>query len=102
MKTALERADWDGVGNLLRQEWSHRRKNVPTITTPHIDRLIQATRRAGAMGAKACGAGGGGCVFFLVKPEAKERVAATIRREGAEVVPVSVAPAGVRVRLVSQ
>ena len=84
MKAALERADWDEVGSLLRQEWQHRRKNVPTITTPLIDRLIQVTRRAGATGAKACGAGGGGCVFFLVKPEAKERVSAAIARAGAE------------------
>ncbi len=102
MKQAVARADWEEVGALLRQEWAHRRKNVPTITTPLIDRLVQATRRDGAMGVKVCGAGGGGCVFFLVKPEAREKVVAVIEREGAEVLPVRVAPRGVRVRTVSQ
>ncbi len=83
----------------MRLEWEHRRRNVPTITTPLIDRLVRATRRAGALGAKACGAGGGGCVFFLVEPDAKERVSAIIEREGAQVLPVRVARRGVRVRV---
>jgi D-glycero-alpha-D-manno-heptose-7-phosphate kinase len=99
MRGALENADWDEVGRLLREEWSHRRKNAPGITTPLIDRLVAVTRRAGATGAKVCGAGGGGCVFFLVERGARERVAAAIEREGATVLPVSVAPEGVKVRV---
>jgi D-glycero-alpha-D-manno-heptose-7-phosphate kinase len=97
MRGALERADWTEAARLLREEWSFRRKNAPGITTPLIDRLIAATRKAGARGAKVCGAGGGGCVIFLVEPGAKARVAAVIEREGATVLPVTVAPRGVRV-----
>jgi D-glycero-alpha-D-manno-heptose-7-phosphate kinase len=99
MRGALEKGDWREVGRLLRAEWAHRRKNAPGITTPLIDRLVQVTRRAGANGAKVCGAGGGGCVFFLVEPEARERVSALIKREGASVLPVKVAPHGVRVKV---
>jgi D-glycero-alpha-D-manno-heptose-7-phosphate kinase len=95
MRQALEKADWDEVARLLRLEWSNRKKNAPGITTPLIDRLVDVTRRAGAVGAKVCGAGGGGCVFFLVKPGAKERVWEAIRGEGATVLPVRVAPRGV-------
>ncbi len=102
MRAALERADWERVGELLRQEWSHRRRNVPGITTPLIDRLVKVTRRAGAMGAKVCGAGGGGCVFFLVEKGARQKVSALIEREGAQVLPVRVARRGVRVTTVSQ
>src|SRR5216684_5270671 len=50
MRVALEKADWTGAGGLLREEWSNRRKNAPGISTPLIDRLVTATRRAGAMG----------------------------------------------------
>ncbi|MBI1895074.1 MAG: GHMP kinase [Acidobacteria bacterium] len=99
MRGAVERSDWKEAGRLLREEWSHRRKNAPGITTPLIDRLVEVTRRAGAVGAKVCGAGGGGCVFFLVERGAKERVARLIEQEGAEVLPVKVAPRGVRVAL---
>jgi D-glycero-alpha-D-manno-heptose-7-phosphate kinase len=98
MRGALEKADWDDVARLLREEWTNRRKNAPGISTPLIDRLITATRRAGAMGAKVCGAGGGGCVIFLVDAGSKPEVTKVIEREGATVLPVSVVPRGVRVR----
>jgi len=97
MRQALEKADWEEVARLLRQEWANRKKNAPGITTPLIDRLVQMTRRAGAVGAKVCGAGGGGCVFFLVERGAKPRVSEAIRKEGATVLPVRVARRGVRV-----
>src|SRR5438105_15128273 len=97
MRRALEQRQWPEAGRLLREEWSHRRKNAPGITTALIDELIAVTRKAGATGAKVCGAGGGGCVFFLVERGARERVAEAIRRAGATVLPVRVAPKGVRV-----
>ncbi|MBM3745723.1 MAG: GHMP kinase [Acidobacteria bacterium] len=99
MRAALEKGDWEEAGRLLRLEWEHRRRNIPSISTPLIDRLIRVARRAGAVGAKVCGAGGGGCVFFLVERGAKERVAAAIERQGAKILPVRVAPQGVRVRV---
>lgn len=98
MRSALEKADWTDVARLLREEWQHRRKNAPGITTPLIDRLVEVTRKAGAKGAKVCGAGGGGCVFFLVERGAKERVSKAIEAEGATVLPVQVAKQGVKVK----
>ena len=99
MRQALERADWDQAARLLREEWSNRKKNAPGITTPLIDRMVDATRRAGAVGAKVCGAGGGGCVFFMVRRGAKAKVSEAIEREGATVLPVEVAPRGVTLRV---
>ena len=98
MRYAVERQDWKEAGRLLREEWSFRRKNAPGITTPLIDRLVETTRKAGSTGAKVCGAGGGGCVLFLVEPDAKQRVSELIEREGAKVLDVTVAPRGVRVQ----
>lgn len=97
-RQALEKADWKEVARLLREEWSHRRKNAPGISTPLIDKLIKVTRKNGSVGAKVCGAGGGGCVFFLVEPGAKQRVSEAIAAEGAEVLPVRVAPKGVALK----
>jgi len=102
MRTALEKSDWNEAGRLLREEWSHRRKNAPGISTPAIDHLVKITRWAGALGAKACGAGGGGCVFFLVERGAKERVSRTIADAGAEVLPVKIATRGVTVRVAAR
>ena len=68
MRVALERAKWSEVGRLMREEWSYRRKNLPTITTPVIDRIIAGAKRAGAIAGKVNGAGGGGCVTLLIEP----------------------------------
>ena len=99
MRSALTGGDWAEAGRLLREEWAHRRKNSPSITTPLIDELIQRTRRAGAVGAKVCGAGGGGCVLFLVEPEAKARVSELVVKTGGTVLPVKVAGRGLTTRI---
>jgi D-glycero-alpha-D-manno-heptose-7-phosphate kinase len=98
MRAAVEKADWSEAGRLLREDWSHRRGNVPGISTPAIDGLIARARRAGSLGAKVCGAGGGGCVFFLVERGAQERVARAIASASAEILPVEVAARGVTIR----
>jgi D-glycero-alpha-D-manno-heptose-7-phosphate kinase len=97
VRAAIAASDWDELAVLIRAEWSHRKKNAPGITTPLIDRLVKTTARSGAKAAKVCGAGGGGCVFFLVERGAKANVQAAIEREGAQVLDVKVAPRGVQV-----
>jgi D-glycero-alpha-D-manno-heptose-7-phosphate kinase len=99
LRTALAKADWDDTARLIREEWSHRRKNAPGISTEFIDNLIATSKRAGGKAAKVCGAGGGGCVFFLVEPGAKARVQQALAAEGAEILDVKVAPKGVNVKV---
>ena len=99
MRHAIEKQDWTAAARLLREEWAHRKKNAPGITTPLIDRLVESTRRKGALAAKVCGAGGGGCVLFLVQPDARARVTSIIESEGATVLPVKVARRGVQIRI---
>ncbi|MCZ6492362.1 MAG: GHMP kinase [Acidobacteria bacterium] len=98
MRQALETQDWRRTSELLNQEWATRKKNCPGITTPGIERLVAAARRNGALAAKACGAGGGGCVLFLAEPEAKPRLEAVLRRAGASVLPFRVSATGLEVR----
>lgn len=102
MRSALERCDWEEAGRLLRAEWNHRRRNAPGITTPLIDAVIARALRAGASGAKVCGAGGGGCLILLCPPEAQQRVREACRQAGGVVLDVTAAPQGVRVRRVPQ
>jgi D-glycero-alpha-D-manno-heptose-7-phosphate kinase len=97
MRVALEAADWDEAGRLMREEWLFRKRNLPTISTRTIDRVIEGTRRKGALAGKVCGAGGGGCVVLLIDPDSRPRVEAAIREAGAEVLPVSIDRHGVQV-----
>ena len=97
MHRALLIPDWKEVARLLREEWKLRRTNVPGITTPLIDRLISAAAKHGGIAAKVCGAGGGGCVVFLVEKGAASRVATAIGEAGGRVLPLQVARDGVKV-----
>jgi D-glycero-alpha-D-manno-heptose-7-phosphate kinase len=99
MKPAVERGRWEEAGRLLREEWSFRRRNIPTISTPVIDGIIAGARRAGALGGKVCGAGGGGCVTLLIEPDARARVEAAIENAGGHVLPIRIDRHGVRVKV---
>lgn len=100
MASCLAQEEWSKVGRLMREEWSYRRRNLPTISTPTIDRIIADTRRAGALGGKVCGAGGGGCVALLIEPNARVRVEAAVQNAGGRVLPIRIDRHGVRVRVV--
>jgi D-glycero-alpha-D-manno-heptose-7-phosphate kinase len=99
VRTALLRNDWSEVGQLMREEWAFRRRNLATISTPVIDRIIAGGRKQGALGGKVCGAGGGGCVAMLIEPEARQRVEAVIAAAGGTVLPHGIDRQGVRVRV---
>ena len=98
MRQALEQGDWARAALLLNQEWEACQRNHPGITTPRIERLIRIAQQNGARAAKVCGAGGGGCVFFLAEPEAKGKIEAALRQAGARVIPFAVAQRGLAVR----
>lgn len=62
------------LGGLLDEQHSILRGNLG-ISTPKIDAMLDAARRAGAAGGKINGSGGGGCMFAYV-PDDPERAAA--------------------------
>jgi D-glycero-alpha-D-manno-heptose-7-phosphate kinase len=97
--TALNRNDWKETGGLIREEWAFRRRNLPTISTPVVDRVIAAARRQGALAGKVCGAGGGGCVALLIDPATRARVEAAVTANGGELLPHGIDREGVRIRV---
>ena len=97
MRLAFEKPDWSEAGRLMREEWSFRKRNLPTISTKLIDRVIENARRNGALAGKVCGAGGGGCVVLLIEPDARERVERAIDDAGGKVLPVAIDRQGVQV-----
>src|SRR3984893_16743103 len=48
MRFAMEKPDWHEAGRLMREEWSFRKRNLPTISTKTIDGVIDGARRNGA------------------------------------------------------
>ena len=41
MRVALEAGNWKEAGRLMHDEWTFRRRNLPTISTKTIDRIIE-------------------------------------------------------------
>jgi D-glycero-alpha-D-manno-heptose-7-phosphate kinase len=64
-------ASLDGFGELLHEGWVLKRGLSSSIATDDIGRWYDAARKAGAIGGKLLGAGGGGCLLFYV-PAGKE------------------------------
>jgi len=61
-------------GELLHENWLLKKGLSGAVSTPQIDGYYEAARRAGAVGGKLCGAGGGGFLLFYAEPEKKEGV----------------------------
>lgn len=74
MAGVLGRGDVDSLGALMGEHWTHQRVLHPAIPTPKIDEIVDRANNAGALGAKAMGASGGGCVLVLAPDSAVERV----------------------------
>jgi D-glycero-alpha-D-manno-heptose-7-phosphate kinase len=97
MREALVREDWDEVGRQVAAEWENRKRLAPGVTTPGIDVLVAAARAAGAQGAKVCGAGGGGCIFFFGRPSDMPAVRDAVDSSGARVLDYRVEVEGLRI-----
>jgi D-glycero-alpha-D-manno-heptose-7-phosphate kinase len=61
-------------GKLLLESWKLKKSLTSLITTEYIDFLFNKAINAGAIGGKLLGAGGGGFLLFIVKPENQARV----------------------------
>ena len=69
-----ENASLDEFGKLLHESWQYKRGLSDKVTTSEIDEIYAAAMRAGALGGKLLGAGGGGFVLFFVRPEQQSAV----------------------------
>lgn len=74
MEHALETSNFEAAGRALAKEWTNRKALIDGISTPEIESAIEAATSAGAWGGKVCGAGGGGCIVFLLPPDRREAV----------------------------
>ncbi len=85
MKVALLQADLKTFGQLLSENWENQKKLHPSVTNPQIDALFDTALANGALGGKACGAGGGGCVLFYCAPDQEHRVRRVLQESGVHI-----------------
>lgn len=66
--------DINEFGQLLHDAWQIKQSLADSIAPTFVDEIYQRARRAGAIGGKVLGAGGGGFMLFFVKPSDQPRV----------------------------
>ena len=74
MKEAFLAEDLQRVGEVLDCNWKNQKQLYPEMTTPKIEALLAVARPEGVLGAKACGAGGGGCILILCDRDREHHV----------------------------
>lgn len=71
---AGSRVNIAALGGALDRGWRMKRRLASGVTTSEIDAHYERAMRAGAEGGKLCGAGGGGFLIFVVRPERHDDV----------------------------
>ena len=66
--------DLDDFGRLLNETWKEKRSTGKAVSTDEIDLLYEKGMKAGALGGKLLGAGGGGFLIFYVQSEKQDAV----------------------------
>ena len=78
----LLKGDLDRYGEVLHEHWTNKRRLASNMTDATIDEHYEAARKAGAIGGKLMGAGGGGFFMFYTRPGDKLRVWNTMTQRG--------------------
>ena len=66
-------------GKLLHESWVVKRSLSPVVTNHAVDDIYEAARRAGAIGGKLAGAGGGGFMLLFAPPHSHAAIRETLK-----------------------
>lgn len=81
-KQKIENGEWESLGALMNANQVLLQKMA--VSSPELDKLVQAAKDAGALGAKLSGGGRGGNMIALVKADLAEAVSSALKDAGAK------------------
>ena len=84
MKDELLKGNLNSFGKLLDYGWQSKKRMSSKISNPQIDELYEEAKKAGALGGKLLGAGGGGYLLLFCPYNVKHRVAARMEQVGGQ------------------
>lgn len=80
----LRRGDLKGFGRALSENWKYHKDLHASCTNDHLNEIFRTAEQIGIVGAKTCGAGGGGCVVFYCAEGKKTPLYQALRKLGCE------------------
>jgi len=81
-KRILLSGEIDLYGEMLHEHWTNKRKLAANMSDSAIDEHYEAARKAGAIGGKLMGAGGGGFFMFYARASERRKVNETLVARG--------------------
>ena len=96
MKNALLRRRLNEFGELLHYAWENKKRMSDKISNPEIEEMYEEARKAGALGGKISGAGGGGYMLLYCQFERKHKVAERLKKMGGTIVDFAFDPYGLQ------
>jgi D-glycero-alpha-D-manno-heptose-7-phosphate kinase len=94
-RSALLSGNLDEIGHLLRESWLLKKQLASKISNPDLDNLMETAMKAGALGGKITGAGGGGFLLLYCPYERQAAVRTALRN--LQELPFKIEPDGTKV-----
>jgi D-glycero-alpha-D-manno-heptose-7-phosphate kinase len=74
------RKNLNDFGKLLNEGWKLKRSLAPVVSTSKIDSIYETGIKAGAIGGKLLGAGGGGFMMLFAPPERHKKIKEKLKK----------------------
>jgi len=84
MKEAILKGKLNEIGEILDFGWQYKKQMAEGITNPVIDEIYETAKKAGAIGGKISGAGGGGFMMFYCPGNTRYKVIEALQKFGGE------------------
>jgi D-glycero-alpha-D-manno-heptose-7-phosphate kinase len=81
MKDCLVSENFEKFGELLTEDLEIKTKFNPMLTTDYMKQLNSLVLKNGGIGGRVCGAGGGGCMIWLINPRFKEKIKKLLKKQ---------------------
>ncbi|TFF95395.1 MAG: hypothetical protein EU547_07590, partial [Promethearchaeota archaeon] len=79
MKDAIRAENFEELGELLTNDWKEKTQFNPLITTDYMRDLHRLVMEKGGIGGRVCGAGGGGCMFWIIPPKKRNELISKLK-----------------------
>lgn len=88
MKSEMLRGNVPGMAKVLERSWISKKATANSVSNTRIDELYEIAVANGALAGKVSGAGGGGFLMFIVRPEDRHDLIEALHAAGADASPV--------------
>lgn len=94
---SIKKSDIGSVGEVLHKGWQAKKKFAQGVSNEHIDKIYELAIKAGAIGGKLTGAGGGGHMLFYCEKSKRKNLLEKMSKVGLRHVPFNFHLAGPKV-----